>query len=105
MLLYTEKEKCRFEIPSLPKFTFPSCVGHSESGLVEVADVWYQVDYSPNPLTVSPPPPLLSNFLIFEFCFCTSRGTETEDALQRRLGNAKAEMTYGMESGNFEKVS
>ncbi|CAN0584191.1 unnamed protein product, partial [Ectocarpus sp. 12 AP-2014] len=32
------------------------------------------------------------------------RGTETEDALQRRLANAKAEMEYGLEADNFEKV-
>ncbi|CAM9356117.1 unnamed protein product [Scytosiphon promiscuus] len=32
------------------------------------------------------------------------RGTETEDALQRRLANAKAEMDYGLEADNFEKV-
>eukprot|EP00752_Nemacystus_decipiens_P011134 g9894.t1 len=32
------------------------------------------------------------------------RGTETEEALQRRLANAKAEMEYGLEADNFEKV-
>ncbi|CAM9417990.1 unnamed protein product [Pylaiella littoralis] len=32
------------------------------------------------------------------------RGTEKEDALQRRLANAKAEMEYGLEADNFEKV-
>ncbi|CAM9341801.1 unnamed protein product [Hapterophycus canaliculatus] len=32
------------------------------------------------------------------------RGTETEDALQRRLANAKAEMDYGLAADNFEKV-
>jgi len=37
--------------------------------------------------------------------FGNSRGTETEDALRRRLANAKSEMDYGLEAGNFEKVT
>ena len=36
-------------------------------------------------------------------CECC-RGTETEDALTRRLANAKAEMDFGTEPGNFEEV-
>ncbi|CAN0574306.1 unnamed protein product, partial [Laminaria digitata] len=32
------------------------------------------------------------------------RGTETEDALTRRLANAKAEMDFGTAPGNFEEV-
>lgn len=46
---------------------------------------------------------------VYQFCFANSinlsRGTEKEDALQRRLANAKAEMEYGLEADNFEKVS
>ena len=30
------------------------------------------------------------------------RGTETEEDIQTRLGNAKAELAYGKETGNFE---
>jgi guanylate kinase len=32
------------------------------------------------------------------------RGTESEDAIVRRLGNAKAEMDYGAGEGNFDCV-
>lgn len=32
------------------------------------------------------------------------RGTETEEALERRLKNSKAEMDYGTSPGEFEKV-
>lgn len=32
------------------------------------------------------------------------RGTETEEAMQKRLGNAKAELDYGQEAGNFDKI-
>ena len=32
------------------------------------------------------------------------RGTEKEDAIQRRLANAKGELDYGMEEGNFDVV-
>lgn len=32
------------------------------------------------------------------------RGTEKEDAMQRRLANAKGELDYGMEEGNFDAV-
>ena len=32
------------------------------------------------------------------------RGTETEEAIQKRLGNAKKEMDYGHEAGNFDRI-
>ncbi len=32
------------------------------------------------------------------------RGTEKEDAILRRLGNAQAEMDYGAGEGNFDCV-
>ena len=32
------------------------------------------------------------------------RGTESEDAIQRRLANAKGELDYGMAEGNFDAV-
>lgn len=32
------------------------------------------------------------------------RGTETEDAIQTRLGNAQKELDYGNEDGNFDKI-
>jgi guanylate kinase len=32
------------------------------------------------------------------------RGTESEEDIQKRLGNAAAELEYGQEAGNFDKV-
>mmetsp|Transcript_14219 Transcript_14219/g.34371 ORF Transcript_14219/g.34371 Transcript_14219/m.34371 type:complete len:202 (-) Transcript_14219:28-633(-) len=32
------------------------------------------------------------------------RGTESEEAMQRRLANAKGELDYGMKEGNFDAV-
>ena len=32
------------------------------------------------------------------------RGTEEEESIQKRLCNAKAEMDYGYETGNFDKI-
>jgi guanylate kinase len=32
------------------------------------------------------------------------RGTETEEAIQKRLGNAKKELDYGQQSGNFDRI-
>ena len=32
------------------------------------------------------------------------RGTETEEAITKRLGNAAKEMTYGQQDGNFDKI-
>jgi guanylate kinase len=32
------------------------------------------------------------------------RGTETEDAIQTRLANAAAELEYGGDEGNFDRV-
>jgi guanylate kinase len=32
------------------------------------------------------------------------RGTETEEAIKKRLGNAKKEMDYGHEAGNFDRI-
>lgn len=32
------------------------------------------------------------------------RGTEKEDAIQRRLSNARGELEYGLEQGNFDAV-
>jgi guanylate kinase len=32
------------------------------------------------------------------------RGTETEDSIQKRLGNAAKELAYGQEAGNFDRV-
>ncbi|EJK72923.1 hypothetical protein THAOC_05497, partial [Thalassiosira oceanica] len=32
------------------------------------------------------------------------RGTETEDTLTTRLGNAQAELDYGLAEGNFDAV-
>lgn len=32
------------------------------------------------------------------------RGTETEEAITKRLGNAKKEMDYGHEAGNFDRI-
>ncbi|KAG7366452.1 guanylate kinase [Nitzschia inconspicua] len=32
------------------------------------------------------------------------RGTETEDAIKKRLGNAKKELDYGQQSGNFDRI-
>ena len=32
------------------------------------------------------------------------RGTEKEESIQKRLSNANAEMEYGFETGNFDKV-
>eukprot|EP00934_Nitzschia_sp_Nitz4_P005886 Nitzschia sp. Nitz4//scaffold3_size479765//202151//202848//NITZ4_000084-RA/size479765-augustus-gene-1.563-mRNA-1//1//CDS//3329550710//5876//frame0 len=32
------------------------------------------------------------------------RGTETEESIQKRLGNAKKEMDYGHEPGNFDRI-
>lgn len=34
----------------------------------------------------------------------TKRNTETAEALQRRLGNAAAELDYGMREGNFDAI-
>lgn len=47
---------------------------------------------------------VLTCLLSFGFAFFGRRGTETEEALQRRLANARAEMDYGLEADNFEKV-
>jgi guanylate kinase len=32
------------------------------------------------------------------------RGTETEEAITKRLGNAAKEMEYGQEAGNFDRI-
>lgn len=32
------------------------------------------------------------------------RGTETEEAIKKRLGNAAKELEYGREAGNFDRV-
>lgn len=32
------------------------------------------------------------------------RGTETEEAIQKRLGNAQKELDYGNAKGNFDKI-
>ena len=32
------------------------------------------------------------------------RGTETEEAIEKRLGNAAKELAYGQEAGNFDRV-
>ena len=32
------------------------------------------------------------------------RGTENEDSIKKRLGNAKKEMDYGHEAGNFDRI-
>lgn len=32
------------------------------------------------------------------------RGTEAEEAVQKRLGNAKKELDYGQQSGNFDRI-
>ena len=32
------------------------------------------------------------------------RGTETEEAIKKRLGNAQKELDYGNEAGNFDRV-
>lgn len=32
------------------------------------------------------------------------RGTEKEDAIQRRLSNARGELEYGLRPGNFDAV-
>jgi guanylate kinase len=32
------------------------------------------------------------------------RGSESEETLQRRIGNARAELEYGLASGNFDRV-
>ena len=32
------------------------------------------------------------------------RGTETEEAIKTRLGNAAKELEYGREAGNFDRV-
>eukprot|EP00968_Pinguiococcus_pyrenoidosus_P016510 scaffold1596_cov302-Pinguiococcus_pyrenoidosus.AAC.79 len=32
------------------------------------------------------------------------RGTETEDKIQKRMGNARGEMDYGLEDGNMDKI-
>lgn len=32
------------------------------------------------------------------------RGTESEEAIQRRLSNARGELDYGMQEGNFDAV-
>ena len=32
------------------------------------------------------------------------RGTEEEESIQKRLGNARAELEYGYEEGQFEKI-
>ena len=32
------------------------------------------------------------------------RGTETEDAIKRRLGNASKELEYGQSAGNFDRI-
>lgn len=32
------------------------------------------------------------------------RGTETEEAIKKRLGNAKKELDYGQEAGNFDRI-
>jgi guanylate kinase len=32
------------------------------------------------------------------------RGTETEEQMQIRLGNAAQELAYGQEAGNFDKI-
>lgn len=47
---------------------------------------------SPDLLTSSPPQPT------------ADRATETEEALQRRLGNATREVEYGLAAGNFDEV-
>jgi len=32
------------------------------------------------------------------------RGTETEEKIQKRMGNARGEMEYGLEDGNMDKI-
>ena len=32
------------------------------------------------------------------------RGTETEDSIKKRLGNASKELEYGQQAGNFDRV-
>mmetsp|Transcript_27676 Transcript_27676/g.55928 ORF Transcript_27676/g.55928 Transcript_27676/m.55928 type:complete len:87 (+) Transcript_27676:984-1244(+) len=32
------------------------------------------------------------------------RGTEEEESIQKRLGNARAEMDFGYETGNFDRI-
>jgi guanylate kinase len=32
------------------------------------------------------------------------RGTETEEAMIKRLGNAARELEYGQEAGNFDRI-
>ena len=32
------------------------------------------------------------------------RGTETEESIKKRLGNAQKEMDYGHEAGNFDRI-
>lgn len=32
------------------------------------------------------------------------RGTESEEAIQRRLSNARGELDYGLQEGNFDAV-
>ena len=32
------------------------------------------------------------------------RGTETEEAIKKRLGNAAKELEYGREAGNFDRI-
>ena len=32
------------------------------------------------------------------------RGTETEEAVKNRLGNAQKEMDYGQQAGNFDRI-
>jgi guanylate kinase len=32
------------------------------------------------------------------------RGTETEESIKKRLGNAAKEMAYGQEAGNFDRI-
>ena len=34
----------------------------------------------------------------------SNRGTETAESLARRTGNAKAEVEYGLQPGNFERI-
>ena len=78
-----------------------------ESGKVCILDIDIQgvqivkkSSLKPHYLFIKPPEPALENLE----ARLRGRGTEKEEDLQRRLGQAKNELDYGAEEGNFDAI-
>jgi guanylate kinase len=56
------------------------------------------VDFQPKYIFIAPPSiEVLEQRLV-------GRGSESEETLRRRIGNAKAEVDYGLTQGNFDSI-